>query len=156
MKETKQQIETNLNQLKKELKDFINLFVQGYDYTLMVYQFWNAKNILGHVTFWHQSFAKNVSDLDNNKIPYPLQGNLSEVNKLNVESTNAVTITELINRLNRAQNTIELYVFDEKIELIPYKKGSRAYSPDEHIQIMTNHIRKHLTDLKKKYGKTNK
>lgn len=153
MKEVNQQLEINLEQLKKELKAFIDFFGQGYDYGMMVYELWNAKNILGHVTFWHESFAKNISDLANERIPNPLKGRLSEVNRLSVESTNAVPIADLIIRLQQAQNTIEQYIYDERIGLIPYKKGSRDYSRSEHLEIVANHIRKHLNDLKKQYGK---
>ena len=153
MQEIKQQLETNLEQLKKELEGFIDFFEQGYDYRIMIYELWDAKNILGHITFWHESFAKNISDLANERIPNPLKGKLSEVNRLSVESTNAVSIADLIIRIQQAQNTIEQYIFDKRIEHIPYKKGSRDYSRIEHLQIVKNHIQKHLKDLKKQYGK---
>jgi len=126
MKETTLQLEINLNQLKQALKEFIDFFERGYDYSIMIYKLWNAKNILGHVTFWHESFARNIADLANERIPQPLKGKLSEVNKLSVESTNCVPIADLITRLQRAQNTIEEFIYDDKIEMIPYKKGSRA------------------------------
>jgi hypothetical protein len=154
MKEINQQLESDLEQLKKELKEFIDFFKQGYDYGSMIYELWDAKNILGHITFWHESFARNISDLANEKIPNPLKGKLSEVNRLSVESTNAVPIAELILRLQQAQYTIEQHIYDKKIELIPYKKGSRDYTRSEHLQVVANHIRKHLKDLKKHYGKT--
>ncbi|MFZ6666170.1 hypothetical protein [Peijinzhouia sedimentorum] len=154
MKEGPQLLETYLEQLKKELKEFTDFFEQGYDYNIMIYALWDAKDILGHITFWHESFARNLADLANERTPNPLKGKLSEVNKLSVESTKAVPIPELIIRLQQAQNTVEQYIYDEGIELIPYKKGSRDYSRSEHLQIVTNHIRKHLNDLNKQYGKT--
>ncbi len=154
MKEAKQQLEVNLEHLKKVLKEFVDFFEQGYDYGIMIYELWDAKNILGHVTFWHESFARNISDLANERTPKPLKGKLSDVNRLGVESTSAVPIAELIIRLQQAQNTIEQHIYDEKIELIAYKKGSRDYSRCEHLEIVANHIRKHLNDLKKQYAKT--
>ena len=75
---------------------------------------------------------------------------LSEVNRQSVETTASVSISELIARLRGAQKTIEQHIFDESIEIIPYKKGSRGYSREEHLEIVTAHIKKHLKDLKKK------
>lgn len=156
MKEVDQKIVDNLGQLRKELKSFIDFFEQGYDYSTMIYELWDAKNILGHITFWHESFARNISDLANELKPSPLKGKLSEVNRLSVASTNSVSIEALISRLKQAQQTIEQHIYDDRIEMIPYKKGSRDYSRAEHLEIVSNHIRKHLNDIKKRYGKTSK
>lgn len=147
-------LKTNLDRLRSELDKFIDFFEQGYDYDLMIYQLWNAKDILGHITFWHESFARNISDLGNGIKPDPLKGKLSEVNKLSVEMTKAKSIRNLIERLKDAQRTIEEFIFMRDIKLIPYKKGSRDYSREEHLEIVSNHIHKHLKDLTKKYGTT--
>lgn len=143
------QLKTNLETLRNELSDFIDFFAQDYDYTTMVYELWDAKDILGHITYWHESFAKNLLDLANERIPNPPKGKLSDVNVLSVESTREVPKETLIQRLKKAQHTIELHIFDEKIKMIPYKKGSRDYSRIEHLEIVADHIHKHLTDLKK-------
>lgn len=80
---------------------------------------------------------------------------LSEVNATCVKTTRSVSIKDLILRLKRAQQSIEQHILDEEIDLILYKKGSRPYSRLEHLEVVTNHIRKHLKDLNKKmkYGK---
>lgn len=49
--------------LRNELDQLFNFFEKDLNYHKMVYKFWNAKDILGHITFWHESFAKNISDL---------------------------------------------------------------------------------------------
>jgi hypothetical protein len=56
-------IKSKVEILRSELKNLIDFFEQGLDYDKMVYEFWNAKDILGHFTFWHESFARNISDL---------------------------------------------------------------------------------------------
>ena len=145
-------IKTKVEILRSELKKLIGFFEQGLDYDKMVYEYWNAKDILGHITFWHESFARNISDLGKGIKPSPLKGKLSEVNKQSVESTRNNSIANLIKRLKEAQNTIEEYVFLDKVILIPYKKGSRDYSKLEHLEVVSNHIHKHLKDILKKYG----
>ena len=39
------------------------------------------------------------------------------------------------------------YILDPGIKIIPYKVGSRSYSPEEHLEIVNKHIRSHLEDL---------
>ena len=148
------QIKSNVERLRNAVEAFSNLFEQGLDYNTMVYEFWNAKDILGHITFWHESFARNISDLGKGIKPSPIKGKLSEVNKQSVETTKNESIKKLIKRLKDAQDTIEEFIFMDKIDLIPYKKGSRDYSRSEHLEVVSNHIHKHLEDISNKYGMT--
>lgn len=154
MTDKEEYIKTKVEILRNELIKFIIFFEQGLDYDKMVYEYWNAKDILGHITFWHESFARNISDLGKNIKPSPLKGKLSEVNKQSVETTKNESVENLIKRLKEAQNTIEEYVFLDKVNLIPYKKGSRDYSKLEHLEVVSNHIHKHLKDISKKYSTT--
>ncbi|KJS06323.1 MAG: hypothetical protein VR77_05870 [Flavobacteriales bacterium BRH_c54] len=154
MTDKEEYIKTKVEILRNELKKFIIFFEQGLDYDKMVYEYWNAKDVLGHITFWHESFARNISDLGKNIKPSPLKGKLSEVNKQSVETTKNESVENLIKRLKEAQNTIEEYVFLDKVNLIPYKKGSRDYSKLEHLEVVSNHIHKHLKDISKKYSTT--
>lgn len=148
------QIKSNVERLRSEVETFANLFEHGLDYNMMIYEFWNAKDILGHITFWHESFARNISDLGKGIKPSPLKGSLSEVNKQSVETTRKESIEKLIKRLEDAQDTIEEFIYIDRINLIPYKKGSRDYSRSEHLEVVSNHIHKHLKDISKKYGTT--
>lgn len=154
MTDKQEYIKTKIEILRTELKKFIIFFEQGLDYDKMIYEYWNAKDVLGHITFWHESFARNISDLGKNIKPSPLKGKLSEVNKQSVETTKNESVENLIKRLKEAQNTIEEYVFLDKVNLIPYKKGSRDYSKLEHLEVVSNHIHKHLKDISKKYSTT--
>lgn len=143
-------IKSNVERLRSEVETFTKLFEQGLDYNIMIYELWNAKDVLGHITFWHESFARNISDLGKGIKPCPLKGKLSEVNKQSVETTKNESIENLIKRLKEAQDTIEEFIFLDRIKLIPYKKGSRDYSRNEHLEVVLNHIHKHLTDISKK------
>ena len=156
MTEKEKQIRSNVGLLTSELEALVKFFHQGLDYDMMVYEFWNAKDILGHITFWHESFARNISDLGNGIPPNPLKGKLSEVNILSIATTKPATINELIERLRIAQKVIEEFIFLDSITAIPYKKGSRDYSREEHLEIVSKHIRKHLNDIKKAYASTKK
>lgn len=154
MTDKEEHIKTNVELLRSELEQLFAFFGQGLDYHKMVHEFWNAKDILGHITFWHESFARNISDMGKGITPKPLKGKLSEINKLSVETTKNESIENLIKRLKDAQNIIEKYIFLNTIKQIPYKKGSRDYSKAEHLEVVSNHINKHLKAIYRTYGKT--
>ncbi len=142
-------IEEGLRQLDWSVAQFINFFEEGLDYQVYANSHWTAKDVLGHITFWHESFARNIGDLSEGNTPNPLRGTLSEVNQRSVVSTKAESLPDLVQRLKSAQEKISKYIFDEKIDMIPYKKGSRDYSRVEHLEVVSRHIDKHLKGLKK-------
>lgn len=139
MKQTENKIRLKIEQLRTEVEDFVNFFQQRLDYDQMVYELWNANDMLGHITFRHESFASNIFDLGNGKTPRPIKGPLSEVNILSVETTKNVSIPKFIERLKSAQIVIEKFIFIKSIKHIPYKKGSRDYSREKHLEIVSSH-----------------
>ena len=50
-------------QLNDIVSEFIAFFQNGYDYSKIIYTDQNAKDVLGHVVMWHESFARNVNDI---------------------------------------------------------------------------------------------
>ncbi len=146
---TEQHIKEALKTLSQRVNEFCLFYKNDKNYNNMIYAKWSAKDVLGHITFWHESFARNLKDLSDGVKPNPLKGKLSEVNHMSVESTRNVSILELIIRLKTAQKIIEKHITNTAVENIPYKKGSRDYNRLEHLQIVENHINRHLKDLKK-------
>ena len=95
MENSKKEIRTHLKLLKKKVNELIAFYQQDLDFTKMVYTQWSAKDVLGHLTFWHESFARNLKDVSEGSKPNPLRGKLSEVNRLSVDSNRNVSISEL-------------------------------------------------------------
>jgi len=142
-----QQLNDYLESLNKTVHSFITFFESKKDFNKMVYEYWSVKDILGHITFWHESFSRNLQDIAENRKPNPLKGSLSDVNKMSVNTTKEIPIEVLCQRLLQAQKTIAIHIQNTKVIEIPYKKGSRSYSPLEHLQIADAHIAKHLRDI---------
>ena len=115
-----------------------------------VYDGWAAKDILGHVTFWHESFARNVDDLVHDRQPTPLKGKLSDLNQLGVAEMRLCSLEEVIGRLEAAQRIIHANILNPKLSLIPYRKSSRDYSPEEHLGIVADHIGEHVKAIQGK------
>ncbi len=151
MENNQTEIDEALHVLEIELNRLFQFYEGSLDWSTMVYEFWDAKDILGHLVFWHESFARNLSDAAEGRKPNPLRGKLSEVNQQSVETTRTVSIPELIERMKKAQEVIRHHIYDDSVTLIPYKRGSRPYSRLEHLQIVAAHIRRHLKDLHKKF-----
>ena len=50
---------------------------------------WAVRDVVAHVTFWHESFARNVDDLVHARRPTPLRGRLSDLNERGVAQARA-------------------------------------------------------------------
>jgi hypothetical protein len=119
------------------------------DPNVEVYEFWSAGDVLAHLTFWHESFARNVDDLVNGRKPTPLKGRLSDLNQEGVERMGHLPLQEVILRFMTAQRVIHDNILNPKLGSIAYRKGSRDYTPEEHLEIVTGHINCHLKDVRK-------
>jgi len=106
---------------------------------------WSAKDTLGHIAFWHESFARNVRALANGRDPQVLVGTYPVLNQRGVEASRRMAVGRIAGRIRRAQATIRRYIVKLPEETaIPYRKGSRDYSPDEHLVMVRSHIIAHL------------
>lgn len=138
-----------LERLNSVVTHLLDIYRSVPDPDMMVYELWTAKDVLAHLTFWHESFARNVSDLARDIKPTPLKGKLSDLNQAGVDAMKPYSLEVVIERLEIAQRTIWDNVLSPRVVLIPYKKGSRDYTPEEHLEIVINHITQHLQDVVK-------
>lgn len=150
MTNTEEEIAQILFVLQEELRAFIALFERKIDLGMMVYTLWNVKDVLGHITFWHESFARNVEDVSEGRTPHPLKGTLSAVNVMSVESTRNTPVSALLQRLLAAQKVIDTHIVNTVVATIPYKKGSRNYTRLEYLNVVVAHIRRHRKDVEKR------
>lgn len=139
-------------QLDKIVAEVIGFFDNAWDYDRIVYTDWTAKDVLGHLVMWHESFARNVDSLVQERKATPLKGSLTEVNETGVRESRKYSLRELQDKMRQAHEIIMRHILDEKIHLIPYKKGSRDYTRDEHMEVVYRHIRGHLADLRRTYS----
>ena len=141
---------------RKELLDRLNetvsqLFAEYHNVAhpeIAVYEDWTAKDVLGHITFWHESFARNVSDIIKDIKPTPLSGRYSDLNQRCMDEMRPLTVGAIVARLESAHQAIQEDILSAKLTLIPYKKGSRDYSPAEHLDIVNEHIKEHLRAIR--------
>jgi len=138
-----------LKQLNQTVSQLFDFYKNMADPEIAVYEEWTAKDILGHIVFWHESFARNVYDIVNDIKPTPLKGKYSDLNQRCFADMRTQTIDEITKRLEVAHRVIQENILNPKLVLIPYKKGSRDYTPDEHLDIVNEHIKEHLNGIRK-------
>jgi hypothetical protein len=67
-----------------------------------------------------------------------------------VDASRAMTVGKIAGRIRRAQATIRRCIIKLPPDTaIPYRKGSRDYSPDEHLVMVRGHIIAHTHRVEK-------
>lgn len=140
---------TLLKRLNDTIASLIEIHKNIADPQAEVADGWTANDVLAHITFWHESFARNISDLVNGCQPAPLKGRYADLNRRSTQEMQGLTVEQIIERLNAAHEIIQRDILSPTLKLIPYRKGSRDYTPEEHLDIVTGHIREHLKALEK-------
>jgi hypothetical protein len=141
--------EYHLNILNTTVTSFLEICQDPEVVDIEVYAGWTTKDVLCHITFWHESFARNVDDLVHNRKPKPLKGRFIDLNQQGVEAIRPYPIVSVCERLKNAHAVIQKNILNPALLLIPYKIGSRAYSPEEHMDIVSSHIQEHGRDIQK-------
>lgn len=144
--ETRQTLLERLNETVEQLRQ---TYQSLPDPALPIYELWSAKDVLAHLTFWHESFARNVDDLAHGRQPTPLKGRLRDLNQGGVEMMAHLTLAEVLERFEAAHVLLQAHILNPALTLIPYRKGSREYTAEEHLEIVTDHINHHLRDVRK-------
>ncbi|KTB48127.1 hypothetical protein [Dehalogenimonas alkenigignens] len=143
--DTRKALLAQLNGVASELLEFGRSVT---DPDIPMYEGWTVKRTLGHILFWHESFARNVRDLAAGVKPAPVSGAYADLNRRCFEELETVTFIEVLDRFRAAQDMINRSILDEKVVVIPYRVGSRSYSPEEHLEIVSKHILTHLKALR--------
>ncbi len=104
---------------------FIYIFQNPSNAAIQVYELWTAKDVLSHITCWHESFARNVEDLVHEHKPHPLKGRLADLNQHGVDEIKPESLETILGRLKAALSNLQNHILSPRVNLIPYKVGSR-------------------------------
>ena len=129
-----------LQRLDETIAQLLSLYQSMVDPEIAVSEGWTAKDVLGHITFWHESFARNVSDIVNGIKPTPLKGKLGDLNQRGVAEMSSYPLETMLERLEAAHRVIQENIQDPRLILIPYRKGSRDYAPEEHLSMIISRV----------------
>lgn len=141
-----------LGELESAVERLLAAVAAGPSADAPVSDAWSVRDVVGHVTFWHESFARNVDDLVHGRRPKPLRGRLTDLNERGVAEARNQPLDVVIGRLVAAQAMVGTAIMSPDLGLIPYRVGSRPYSPAEHLEIVRDHIRAHARGLERAWG----
>lgn len=147
------QRENLLLTLNTTVTQLLDLYKNIHNPDVMVYELWSAKDVLVHLTFWHESFSRNVLDLANGRKPKVLKGRFIDLNQGGVDEMRSETLESVTARFIRSHLVIQDHILNLGVIMIPYKRGSRDYSPEEHLGVVDGHINQHLRDVQKVTGR---
>jgi hypothetical protein len=60
-----------------------------------------------------------------------------------------VPLDTIVDRLMAAHETIRASIVSPTLGLIPYRVGSRWYTPREHLEVVRDHVRAHARSLER-------
>jgi hypothetical protein len=78
-----------------------------------------------------------------------LKGRFIDLNQSGVDTMRPETLVTVMGRFQSAHLIILKNILNPALVSIPYKRGSRDYTPEEHLDIVAAHINKHLCDVRK-------
>ena len=139
-----------LTQVDEAVERIIQAVQETRDPESMRVDDWSVQDTLGHIAFWHESFARNVNALVEGRKPPVLEGSYPDLNRMGVERSRKMSVGQIAGRIRRAQGVIRRGILALPADTqIPYRKGSRNYTPDEHLKIVRDHIIAHLNRIEK-------
>lgn len=134
--------------LNHEVVQFVEL-CRREDPALAVNSEWTAKDVAAHITFWHESFARNLRDAAAGVSATPLRGTYAELNARCMREMRPLTMDQITERLICAHRTVEELILEPSLTEIAYRHGSRPYGPDEHLEVVASHIHAHAARIEK-------
>jgi len=142
----------SLRRLGKTVDEVVEFYRGIGDASVLVNTTWTARDVLVHLVFWHESFARNVRDLAGGVKPTPLKGTYAQLGRQAAAEARGLCVEELLVRLAAAQGVVERCVFEPGVVSIPYKVGSRPYGPAEHLSVVNEHVAAHLGKVRLAYA----
>lgn len=136
-----------LNNLRNAVSDFIvtALFTTGNKKPKD--SEWTVHEIIAHVASWQEYYAQVTRALLHNEKPELFKKSLEETNTEQVALYSKVATKTLLGKISRSTKELIRNVKKLEVESIPYKKGSRNYTPEEYINVITGHVKSHTKQV---------
>jgi hypothetical protein len=138
-----------LEALDKAVVEFVRVCEGASDSAAMVNREWTVKDVASHIAFWHESFARNLSDVAAGLPARPLRGNYAELNSRCMLEMRPLPMGAIVGRLLAAHRIVDGLVLEPSLSTIPYRHGSRDYDPEEHLEVVTAHIHSHIIRIQR-------
>jgi hypothetical protein len=110
---------------------------------------WGPREVLIHLVFWHEQYARIASAMARDKKPFLLKGSARALNDAAVAREINVPIDELLKRWTRAHERFSAVARSHRASEIrmPLRVGGKAWPVADLIRIAAGHIRRHHAKL---------
>lgn len=110
---------------------------------------WTVKDILCHIAFWHDYYAKNYSALAENTKPFifPSKGG-STRNQEGVNSLSHKPQKYLVSLINNAQASLYKSIVMKEVPQMTYT-GSSVYKTEDFLEMIAGHIQRHTLQVRR-------
>lgn len=135
-----------------QLTDSINRFKEEYKLHYpsdAMSDIWSVKDILCHITYWHQYYSKNLIAQSKGKSCILPRIPFYTLNQNGVEKMRSHSDNKLFSMLTNANNQLKKIIVSGKVNHIIYREGT-TYSIPRFIEIVDRHIQSHTRGIKKK------
>ncbi len=141
-------LETLCAQLSESLAVFVRE-VRSRNLNHMATDKWTIKEVLCHIVSWHEYYAANFKALSEGKEPPLYEGSTAVRNLETVRELRNFKTAGLIERLHRANATLEKSIAQGKVKRMTYKKGGRVYETPEFLDMISRHVATHTKQVRK-------
>ncbi len=138
--------------LLETLTESINRFLSEYalhDPADKATAEWSAKDVLCHITYWHEYYAKNLdAEAHGKKFIFP-DLTYYELNWRGVLMLRPYADTKLIGMLTNANKRLVETIMSGKVTEMTYRQGSKPYPINQFLEVITGHIHGHTDEIRK-------
>ena len=140
-------IEIAFNNLTSALEKFKEVYSSQVS-SNMVTNEWSVKDILCHITYWHNYYADNLNaEAKGEKYLFP-KIKYSILSQKGFELLRPYSSEELFKMIDNSHLKIRDSIFVGKVSEMTYREGSKPYPIIEFLHIVEGHIRGHTKDIR--------
>lgn len=112
---------------------------------------WGAREIFGHLVFWHAQYASIIAAMLVHRRPRLLAGSFKSLNAYSVELYKDCTIEEMLASLETSQRSLDRFAHRKGIDEIrfAFREGSQQRSYREFLDVITRHFRRHRSHIRR-------
>ena len=148
MKRVTSKYSSSYSVLKDTLDDFIRQ-VNKQNLSSLATDSWTVKDVLCHITFWHQYYARQYADLATRKKPFIFTSKGgSKRNQEGVNSLRHLSKKALLKLLNKSNKSLYNSIVIKKISGMDYT-DKKHYKSEEFLDVVIGHIKRHTVQVRK-------
>ncbi len=139
-------VEEVLRDLTHSIGEFKKRYIRN-SYSAKTAGSWSGKDILAHLTYWHELYVRNLlAEEEKKKFVFP-NTRASELNKEGVSEYKHFPDEELLKRFVNAQTIIERVITGGMITEMTYSKGEKPYPILKFLEVVSKHVKGHISEL---------